>query len=421
MARGFVVRWRQVAAAMLIMACAGQIASTYGVVAVPLAQEFHPSRMVMMLAVTIMTLGSGIAAPFLGDLMDKRSLRLLIGIGIACEVGGYLALSMVTAFYQVFIVFAVLMAGANILAGPIAWTVLLTRWFDKYRGRAMGIAISGIAGGTIIFPPLIQFLIDHFGWREGYRVLALILLLLTAPALALVVNRPSERGLYADGADGPPAGATVAEQGPALSMREIVADPSFWLVGTVVTTVMAGMFGMVTNVVPMARDLGIGAKEAALIVSVYAVTGWCAKLGFAALGDRFNPRHMMFLVLALLAAGMACLSRASAGYTVIMIGSGLIGIGGMMLPLQSFVIPRIFGPAVVGRAAGLLSLVTLAGMLAMPPVFGLIYDRTGSYAAIFLTFAGIAAAAMLAVPKIRLHPRAAAVPEPSAKPVGELA
>jgi MFS family permease len=244
-------------------------------------------------------------------------------------------------------------------------------------------------------------------------VLALILFLLTVPALALVVNRPSERGLYPDGADGPVTAARTAEPAPALSTREIVTDPSFWLVGAVVTTVMAGMFGMVTNVVPMARDLGIGAREAALIVSVYAVTGWCAKLGFAAFGDRFNPRHMMFFVLGLLAAGMACLSRASTGYSVIMIGSGLIGIGGMMLPLQSFVIPRIFGPAVVGRAAGLLSLVTLAGMLVMPPIFGMIYDKTGSYAAIFLIFAAVAVLMMLAVPKIRLHPRGTAPEQPT--------
>jgi MFS family permease len=60
---------------------------------------------------------------------------------------------------------------------------------------------------------------------------------------------------------------------------------------------------------------------------------------------------------------------------------------------------------VVGRVAGLMGLFTLAALLVMPPLFGLIYDRTGSYAAIFLAFTGLSVLAMLLVPRIRLHLR----------------
>ena len=85
----------------------------------------------------------------------------------------------------------------------------------------------------------------------------------------------------------------------------------------------------------------------------------------------------------------------------------LVGVGGVMIPLQSFVTPRIFGPAVVGRASGLLSFVTLCGLLVMPPLFGFIFDRTGGYSAIFIAVAALAALATLLVPRIRLHPRGA--------------
>jgi MFS family permease len=110
-------------------------------------------------------------------------------------------------------------------------------------------------------------------------------------------------------------------------------------------------------------------------------------------------------VLGLFGAGMAFLAQAEHGYAMIILGSGLIGIGGMTLPLQSFLIPRIFGMEVVGRVAGLMGLFTLAALLVMPPLFGLIYDRTGSYAAIFLAFTGLSVLAMLLVPRIRLHLR----------------
>jgi MFS family permease len=407
MNRSFAVGWRQVGASAVIMACAAMVSSTFGIIAVPLAAEFHPSRMVMMLAITIMSAVSGVASPFLGNLMDKVSLRSLIGIGVAMLIGAYLALSFATSFTQVMVIFAVLFAGANVLAGPIAATVLLARWFDRRRGRALGIAISGIAGGTIFFPPLIQFLLDTFAWREGLRVLALILFLLTGPALLLLVNRPADRGLHPDGADGPPPTAEARGEGPALSTGAILSDPSFWLLAAVITTVLAGMMGMVTNVVPMAVDLGVKPPAAALIVSIYAATGFTAKLLFAALADRLNPRIIMFAVLGLFGAGMACLAQASHGYPVMILGAGLIGIGGMTLPLQSLLIPRMFGTEVVGRVAGLLSLVTLAALLGMPPLFGAIYDQTGSYAAIFLAFTGLSLLAMLLVPQIRLRLRAA--------------
>jgi MFS family permease len=404
---------------MVIMACSAMVASTYGIVAVPLAQEFHPSRMVLMLAMTVMAAGSGLLSPFLGDLMDRVSLRKIIGVGVALLVGGYVALSFVTSFVQVIAVCGLFFAGSNILAGPMSATVLLTRWFDRRRGTALGMAISGIALGTVIFPLVIQGLFDAFAWRDGLRALALILLLCCAPALMLLVNRPEERGLYPDGAEAPPPAAQEATQGPPPSVGAILADPSFWLLAVVATTVLAGMMGMVTNVVPMARDLGVDANAAAAIVSVYAATGVVAKLSFAAIADRVSPRHLMFVVLAMFGTGMACLAEATTGYWLILVGAGLVGTGGMMIPLQSFVTPRIFGPEVVGRASGLLGFVSLCGLLATPPLFGLVYDLTGSYSAIFYVVAALAAVAMLLVPRIRLHPRGTVAAEAMAAPAGQ--
>ncbi len=407
MKQGFGTGWRQVGSAMMIMACSGMVASTYGIIAVPIAGEFRASRMVVMLAITVMSICTAIIAPIAGGLMDKTSLRRIMAIGIAGLVGGYLALSLAQSFVQVMIVFGLFMAAAQAMAGPIAGTVLLTRWFDKRRGAALGIAISGIAAGSVVFPLVIQALLDAFPWREALRLLALILFACTLPALLLVVNRPEDRGLHPDGAEAPPPAAMGAAPAPALSSRQILSDPAFWLLAVVVTTILAGMMGSVTNVVPMARDLGVEAKAAALIVSIYAATGFVAKAGFGAVADRIHPHVLMLAILAVFAAGMAAFGMAalSGHYAMILLGAGLVGMGGMIIPLQSYIVPRIFGPLVVGRAIGLLSLVTLCGLLATPPIFGMIFDRTGSYAAIFFAFAMLSLAVMLLVPRIRLAPR----------------
>jgi predicted MFS family arabinose efflux permease len=87
-----------------------------------------------------------------------------------------------------------------------------------------------------------------------------------------------------------------------------------------------------------------------------------------------------------------------------------------MVPIESYVAPRIFGQRAVGKAMGLLSGVILIAMLASPWVFGRVFDVTGSYSAVFWTFTGLALAALLWVPAIRLTPRELAGPRAQAVP-----
>jgi MFS family permease len=201
-----------------------------------------------------------------------------------------------------------------------------------------------------------------------------------------------------------------------ISARAIVSDPSFWLAAAIFAIVTSGMKGMITNLAPVVMDQGFKARDAALLISLYGGCGFFAKLVFAAVADRIGPRPLMFASLIGFASGMACLTQAAAGFGAIMLGVTLIGLfGGIMVPMQSLLVPKIFGERVVGRAMGLISMVTLCALLASPPVFGRIFDVTGSYTAIFVTFTVLAALAMLIVPYLRLHPKAEAqaVPIPS--------
>lgn len=411
----FAVGWRQVAIAFLLLAATGMIASTYSLVAVPLAREFQPSRMVLMLAMTVLSGACAVMAPFLGSLMDRTSLRRLMVLGGAFLATGYAALSFANSFNQVLVIFAVLIAPANVLIGPVANTVLLSRWFAKKRGRAIGIAIAGISAGGFVFPMIIQGLLDAHEWREALRLLAVVLALWTIPAAFLVVDRPSARGLYPDGEQQATDQVRSEMAQTPISARDVLSDPAFWMICFTVAVVTSGMKGMVTNLAPLAIDAGVQASRAATLISVYAGCGFIAKLTFAALADKMGPRALMFLSLGGFAAGMGLMTQASGGYAAIALGVGMVGLfGGMMVPIESYLAPRIFGQRIVGRAMGLISMVILVAMLATPPIFGLIFDLTGTYTAIFWTFMGIALATLLLVPALRLHPRNP--PEPAPQP-----
>lgn len=411
MAASFAAGWRQVAVGFMLLAATGMVASTYSIVAVPLAREFQPSRTVLMLAMTVLSGTSAVLAPLLGNLMDRVPLRRLMLTGGVLLALGYAVMSLATSFTQVLIVFGVLIAPANVLIGPVAITVLLSRWFAQKRGRAVGIAIAGISAGGFCFPLIIQALLNANEWRQALQLLSLVLLVWTIPVTMLVIDRPSDRGLNPDGAaEAPQLSQEELAKAP-ISAREVLSDPTFWVLAVTVSIVTAGLKGTITNLAPLAIDAGIQAKDAASLISIYAACGFIAKLNFAALSDKLGPRTLMYISLAGFSVGMVCLTQASGGYAVIAFGVAIAGLfGGLMIPAESYLAPRVFGQRAVGRAMGLLSGTILLAMLATPPIFGLIYDLSGSYTGVFWTFAGLALLALTWVRVIRLHPRGEPAP-----------
>jgi MFS family permease len=388
MPASFAVGWRQVGSCFLLLSASGMVASTYSLVAVPLAQEFQPSRMVLMLSMTVMAAATAVLMPLIGNLMDRISVRKLMVLGGILLSSGYAAISLATEFWQVLVIFGVLVAPANVLIGPVAVTVLIARWFSELRGRATGFAIAGIAAGGFVFPMIIQGLLDANDWRIALRMLAVLLVFWTVPAALSVIDHPSQRGLHPDGAAQPSERTRVEQAQEPISSREVLTDPAFWMIAATVAIVTAGMKGMVTN------------------VSIFAGCGFISKMFFAALADRVGPRALMFVALGGFALGIGLLTQAHGGYWAIALGVACIGLfGGLMVPIESFIAPRVFGQRAVGRAMGLLSGVILIALLMTPPLFGLISDLTGSYSGIYWAFSGLALVALLWVPAIRLHPR----------------
>ena len=415
MERSFAVGWRQVGACMVLLAVTAMITSSYSVIAVPLGTEFQPSRMVLMLSMTVLSGVSAIISPSVGKLLDRVSLQAAMALGGVLLALGFIAISFAQTFNHVLIVYGVLVAPANLLIGPLACTVLLTRWFAKRRGAALGVAIAGIALGGVVFPPVMQFLLAEFEWRNGLRLLSLIVLAITLAAAAFVVNYPGERGFHPDGARVDPEAAVEVNKVRTIAASTLLRDPSFWMVAVLVATVTAGLKGMVTNLVSLATDVGIAAGSAAFLISMYASSGFVAKLGFAAMADRMNPRHLMAISLIGYAVGCVAMIWADAGFAAIALGVMLMGFfGGMMMPMESFLIPRIWGREVVGRVGGMLNLVILSFLLISPPLFGRIYDITGSYDVIFGLFAALAIMMLLLVPVVRLG---AAKPSLEADPI----
>jgi MFS family permease len=376
------------------------------ILAIGFDAEFHPSRMVLMLAMTALSLGSGIVSPLCGSLMDKVPLRSLLTVGAALMVGGFLMLSLARWFIEVILVYGLFMAPASVLLGPIAATVLLSRWFDKRRGTALGIAVSGIALGAALFPLMIQALLASYDWRGAMRVLALIILCILIPAIAMIIDRP----IAATSSTNPGAPSAKANQkqpqASKVTVRSIITHSAFWTVVGLSAVILSGMKGMVTNLVPLAVGEGISMDRAALLLSLNAACGFVGKLTFAAVADKLGLSRLVATSLAGYLAGKCCMIVAGKVYWAMAVAVGLIGMfGGMMIPIQGMLVSRLFAPHVIGKVSGLLNLAILCAMLLTPPIFGLIFDLSGSYDMIFGLFAVLAAIGLMVVPRIRMEPR----------------
>lgn len=406
--RGFALGWRQVAAGFVLLALTSFIATTYSVIAVPLAKEFHPSRMVLMFAMTVLSGASAIISPPLGWLMDKVRLRAMATVGMILLAGGYAALSQVREFNHVFLVFGLLIAPANVLLGPLVITVLLSRWFVQRRGAAIGIAISGIGFGGFVFPPIVQQILNHFEWRNAMLVVAAMLLVVLLPAVLSIIERPEDCGTTPDGEPLPETGVTAAAAPPPPGYLTILTNRNFWLVTLFTGLITSGLKGMATNLVPMATDVGISATAASFLMSMYSGSAMVGKLSFVGISDRLTSRMIAVLALSGFAGGCLIMAMAGSSYLQMALSVILIGVlGGLMMPLQSFLLPRLFGARVTGRVGGVMNFLTMLALLTTPPLFGRVFDKTGSYSSVYFTLCAVALLAIFLTPLLRIDGRAA--------------
>ena len=192
----------------------------------------------------------------------------------------------------------------------------------------------------------------------------------------------------------------------------MLRDVNFWLIAVPMAVLLCGNKGLLTNIVPLALELGTRPDLAAMLISLFSAGSFTGKVIFAGLADRFDPRVVLAAAVAGFAFGMSCFWQAQAGYAVMAAGGALMGLAaGGVLPLKGLLLAQSFGPQNVGRAMGLMTMAIMPLNLVAPPLFGLIYDQTASYDNALLLFIGLAALAALALPRIRTEPR-----EPSEDP-----
>jgi MFS family permease len=350
----------------------------------PLMQEFHVGRAAVSLAFTIKLIAAALCAAPIGWLTDRYGERRVIltstGIFGSLLLTSRLFSGSITQFYCFYALLGCCVGGV----GPIPYGSLVSHWFDRRRGSALGLTMFGIGLGAVIMPSLAQALISRFGWKTAYSILGAVVLLICGPVVArLVKEKPEHLGLFADGESAKTGNITRTVHG--LSAKEAWHSRDFWILACAFTLISASVQGCVVHMAPMLGDRDLGPRAAALGSSLIGAAVMIGRIGTGYLLDRTIAARLASVLFAISAVGVALLLTGSGAG--VFAGAFLVGLGlGAELDLIPYLASRYFGMRDFGKVySSLFAAFALAGALG-PLFMGAGYDRTRSYATPLLVF-----------------------------------
>ena len=402
--------WRIVTVAFVTNFIAvGLVFYSYGVFFKALAAEFGGSRFGVATGLAIMNIAIGVCAPFLGQALDRSSIRNVICLGAVLTAVGFFLASQIEALWQFFAVMGTFLALGVMAVGPLTGATLVANWFTERRGVALGIAGMGISASGFAMAPLATLLIGAIGWRDTFLVYGAVPLIVVVPlAWLVVVNRPERMGLRPDGVQDPAEAAPVPGASPApasepdWSTRRALGQRNLWVIAIAIALNSCTNGAMLTHIVPHATDIGFEPLAAAWVLSSIAGFGVAGKLLFGWIADRIDKRLTLWCATGLQGLGVVLIMSAEQ-YHLLLLAGMVYGLGmGGMPPLMGALLGAAFGRFRVGRMIGLMNPIMLPIRVLGIPYAGWIFDRTGSYQIAFLTFIGLCVASMLVLVFLRL-------------------
>jgi len=353
---------------------------------IPLQDHFGWSRAAIAGGSAVAALTVGLTSPLIGVWIDRYGPRRVMASGALVLGSAFCLFGAIRSLWQLYLLNAI---GAIGIAS-VAWIpnqTLISNWFDRKRGRAMGITLAGIGFGGLTVPPLTAFLIAELGWRRAFAGLgSLVLLVVFTVILALVRSRPEDMGLLPDGepvaCETPPGDPTheplknlVAD---GLSLSESLRTGAFWILSLGHVLWSFASMSIVGHLPAFLSDQGfekLAAGAFALAIG-FSVVG---RVSLGILADRLDKRWILCLGLILQALAVLCLFgtpwlAAVFGF-VFLFGLG-VGGGAVAVPL---LIAECFGLRAFGKVLGVITISATLGAAAGPVLTGRIFDVTGSY------------------------------------------
>ena len=339
---------------------------------------------------TIMFATASVCGLGAGWLADKVGVKPMILIGLAVLAAGnymYSSIQSLTNIYWIQASFGVVLA----LCGLMVNVYLISSWFEKGRGLAIGLVLAGTSLGNAFFPKLNTWLMTMGDWREVFGWIALIPLALLPLAFFLLRNGPNSAGKSGAG-----TGAGTLKILPGYTLGEALKSRNFWIVAVIAMCTFYSILGMSANVFIYMSKSNYSPADASTGVSVLFIGGLIGKVIAGFLAESFGRKRILLTGLILMLAGGVCLLTAIQSDNSVALWAGLISFGfgwGGIYTLIQLLSADLFGMRALGKILAAVNILDAMGGALGPVVTGRLYDSSGSY---FLPFAVITALLLVA-------------------------
>ena len=371
------------------------LVQAFGAYVALLSEEKGWSKTALSGAAALQSIEGALLGPLLGWLVDRFGPRAMVQVGVVLLSLGYFALGNVGTlvdFYGAILVLAVVTS----LCGYFPFSVALVHWFERRRARALSLMSLGLAAGGLA-APAVGWVMQNHGWQRMALLSGAIVLCAGLPLARIVRRNPAEIGETMDGL--PPApppeptlGGTMPAPARSFTPAQALRTRAFWLLGLghafallVVTAVN------VHAISHMKEGLGYTLPQASFVITLMTISQGCGVLLGAAMGDRWNKRHVAAGCMLAHALGLLMLTWAM---HPLMLGAFAVLHGmawGLRGPFMQALRADYFGLAAIGMILGLSAIIISLGQVAGPLIAGAFADATGNYRAGFTLLALVAA------------------------------
>jgi len=346
----------------------------------------------------LMFVTAGVLGVAAGWLADRVGVKPLIIVGLTLLALCNLAYSQVTTLENIYWIH-ILLGLVLVLCGLMINVYLISRWFDKGRGLAIGVVLAGTSLGNAFFPQLNTWLMTEMGmsWQEVFQWLALVPVALLPVAVFVIKGAPGGHSRAAGNR------TPLADDLPGYTLGEALRSRNFWIICTLAFCTFYSILGMTAVTFVFLREADYPAQLAATGVSILFIGGLVGKIIAGYLAETLGRKQVLLVSLSLMLIGAIALLLAVTHGGELYIWVGLIGFGfgwGGIYTLIQLLSADLFGLKALGKILGGVNVVDTLGGAMGPVLTASLYVSTQSFELPFMVITALllvatASAAML--------------------------
>jgi MFS family permease len=394
--------WYIMAASFIILFFNSGARISFGVLFKPMIAEFGWNRGSVSLAFSLNMILFALSIIVAGKFYDRYGPKWVIAISTVFISSGYILIFFIGSLWQFYICYGILGAiGMGGTSAPL-FAALMSKWFTKWRGLIISLALSGTCLGQFALIPVFSVFTLRHGWRATYLLIGSIMFVVNITLALLVIKKDPDDlpqrpfGRQDDVVIGKTSETISLEEVPGdLGLRDAMRTRSFWYFTLVMFICGSGDFFVTTHLVPFATDHGISSTTASNMLAWFGLTSLAGILVAGPVSDLIGNKIPIALTFLLRFASFI-LILYDQGLTSSYIFALTFGFTFFITaPLSATLVGRIYGFSHIGLITGFINTIHCFGAGFGTYLGGLIFDQTGSYQLAFILSAITALVAFL--------------------------